>query len=190
MTSAASFPSLALRPVDDGAAAHLRSMALPPVTLPATHGARVDLARLRGSWVIYLYTWTGRPGLEQPQDWDVIPGAHGSTPQSEAFRDHHREFKALGAGVLGLSAQDSDFQREAQGRLRLPFDLLSDAAFALKHALGLPTFFAGQREFYRRLTLVAREGRIVKTFYPVFPPERNAEDVLAWLRADARGPRG
>ena len=172
----------ALPPTDDGAAAHLQCLALPDLTLPATDGRSVDLSRLPGWWVIYVYTWTGRPGLAQPEGWDVIPGAHGSTPQSEAFRDRHGEFTALGVGVLGVSAQDSAFQREARERLRLPFELLSDADFQLKQRLRLPTFHAGAREFYKRLTLVARDERIEHVFYPVFPPERNAGEVLAWLR--------
>ncbi|TAN09662.1 MAG: peroxiredoxin [Burkholderiaceae bacterium] len=175
-----------LRPTDDGQVARLMGLALPAVALPATDGRSVDLSRLPGWRVIYVYTWTGRPGLALPDDWDAIPGAHGSTPQSEAFRDHYDEFEALGAGMFGLSAQPSDFQREARDRLGLPFELLSDSEFRLKHLLRLPTFFAGPREFYKRLTLVARDGRIEKAFYPVLSPERNADEVLAWLRAAGR----
>lgn len=173
-------------PMDDGAVAHLRGLTLPDLALSATDGRAVDLSRLPGWWVIYVYTWTGRPGLAQPEDWDVIPGAHGSTPQSEAYRDRHGAFKALGVTVLGLSAQDSGFQREARDRLRLPFELLSDPGFQLKRRLRLPTFRAGAREFYKRLTLVVQNGRIEHVFYPVFPPERNADEVLAWLRAALR----
>jgi peroxiredoxin len=169
-------------PVDDGAAAHLPGLALPDVVLAATDGSDVSLARLAGRWVIYVYPMTGRPGVALPEGWDAIPGARGCTPQSCAFRDHHAELRALGTGVFGLSAQTTDYQREARDRLHLPFDLLSDSGLELKAALSLPTFAAGGIELYKRLTLIAEDGRIAKVFYPVFPPDRNADGVLEWLR--------
>ncbi len=157
-------------------------MALPAVVLPATDGASVDLSRIAGRVVIYVYPMTGRPGRALPEGWDGIPGARGCTPQSCAFRDHYAELKALNTAVFGLSTQDTDYQKEARDRLHLPFELLSDSAHRLKELLRLPTFAVAGMELYKRLTLVADDGRISKVFYPVFPPDRNAGDVLAWLR--------
>lgn len=170
-------------PTDDGAAAHLEGRHLPALALPATDGRTVHLSTLPGLQVIYIYPMTGRPGVPLPEGWDAIPGARGCTPQSCAFRDHHAELAALGAGVFGLSTQDSDYQREAATRLHLPFPLLSDSDLALRDALSLPVFEVDGRLLYRRLTLIADAARIVKVFYPVFPPDRNAADVVAWLRA-------
>ena len=172
-------------PIDDGAASHLPGMALPDVTLPATDGAQVNLASLRGRQVIYIYPMTGRPGVALPSGWDEIPGARGCTPQSCAFRDHHADLQALRTNVFGLSAQSSDYQREARDRLHLPFQLLSDDGLRLKTVLRLPTFTADGAELYKRLTLIAQDGRIAKVFYPVFPPDRNAADVIAWLKLNA-----
>lgn len=169
-------------PVDDGAASHLTGARLPDVTLGATDGSTVNLSRLAGRWVIYVYPRTGRPGVAMPDGWDAIPGARGCTPQSCAFRDHFTELQALGTGVLGLSSQDTDDQREARDRLHLPFQLLSDASLALKREMQLPIFMANGMELYRRLTMIVRDGRIETVFYPVFPPDRNAGDVVAWLR--------
>lgn len=170
-------------PIDDGAAVHLAGLSLPALALPATDGRTVQLSALPGLQVIYIYPMTGRPGVPLPEGWDAIPGARGCTPQSCAFRDHHAELAALGAGVFGLSTQDSDYQREAAERLHLPFPLLSDTGLALRDALKLPVFEADGRTLYRRLTLIAERACIIKVFYPVFPPDRNAADVLAWLRA-------
>lgn len=172
-------------PVDDGAADHLTGMRLPDLTLPGTNGTVVNPARLDGTWVIYVYPRTGRPGEPSPEGWNEIPGARGCTPQSCSFRDHHAELAALGVHVTGLSAQTSDDQREARDRLQLPFELLSDASLQLKAAIGLPTFVAAGMELFKRMAIVAVDGRIVKVFYPVFPPERNADEVLGWL-ADNR----
>ena len=169
-------------PVDDGAAAHLEGMRLPDLSLPATDGGPVNLAALRGRQVIYVYPMTGRPGVALPDGWDEIPGARGCTPQSCAFRDHHAELQAAGAGVFGLSTQPTDYQREARDRLHLPFQLLSDSALRLKALLRLPTFTAAGMELYRRLTMIVSDGTIEKVFYPVFPPDRNAADVLDWLK--------
>jgi peroxiredoxin len=169
-------------PTDDGACAHLPGMALPSVPLPATDGSTVDPAALPGRTVLYVYPRTGRPDEEVPAGWDEIPGARGCTPQSCAFRDHHAELRELGAGVYGLSTQDTDYQREAATRLHLPFELLSDEQLAFAEALGLPTFEADGMTLLKRLTLIIEDGRIEKVFYPVFPPGKNAEEVLAWLR--------
>lgn len=181
-TNLADLPKELPRPVDDGAADHLAGMRLPELVLPATDGSDVDLSRLPGRWVLYVYPMTGRPGLALPDGWDGIPGARGCTPQSCGFRDHHAELKALGTGVFGLSTQTTDYQREARDRLHLPFELLSDAALRLKQTLRLPSFSVAGMELFKRLTLVVEEGEIRKVFYPVFPPDQNAAEVLVWLR--------
>lgn len=170
-------------PADDGACDHLEGARLPRVSLPSTAGGSVDLGAGKGLIVVYCYPMTGRPGLPLPEGWDAIPGARGCTPQSCAFRDHHQELRSLGAEVYGVSTQSSEYQREAAARLHLPFALLSDAALELATALRLPTFKVDGMRLIRRLTLIARDGTIAKCFYPVFPPDRNAGDVLAWLRA-------
>ena len=169
-------------PIDDGAAAHLEGAKLPAVVIQATNGDQVNLSALSGRWVIYVYPMTGRPGTALPDGWDEIPGARGCTPQSCSFRDHHEELKTLNTGVYGLSTQTTDYQIEARDRLHLPFELLSDNSLALKAQLRLPTFTAAGMELFKRLTLIVENGTIQKVFYPVFPPDRNADDVLAWLR--------
>lgn len=175
-------------PVDDSAAAHLPGSRLPDVTLPATDGASVALQKLAGRTVVFAYPRTGLPGEPSPvAEWDQIPGARGCTPQSCAFRDLHRDLVAAGATrVLGLSTQDSAYQREARDRLHLPFELLSDAQLVLARTARLPTMQVGGMTLIRRLALVIDDGTIAKVFYPVFPPDRNAGDVLAWLRANPR----
>lgn len=171
-------------PEDDGGAAHLAGTALPSVALPATDGRTVDLAALPGRTVVYAYPMTGRPDVALPEGWDAIPGARGCTPQSCAFADHFAEVQALGVTHLfGLSTQTTAYQREAAERLHLPFALLSDAGLSLTRALALPCFETGGQTLLKRLTLIVEAGRIIHVFYPVFPPDRNATDVLAWLRA-------
>lgn len=170
-------------PVDDGACAHLTGKRLPAMSLLSTSGRTVDPAALRGRTVIYCYPRTGRPDQELPTGWNQIPGARGCTPQSCAFRDHYQELRGLGVSeVFGLSTQTSDYQREAAARLHLPFALLSDEKFAFATALKLPTFEVDGMTLIKRLTLVARDGVIEKVFYPVFPPDHNAEEVIRWLR--------
>lgn len=169
-------------PEDDGAADHLSGRRLPALALARTDGGIVDPSRLEGRWVIYVYPMTGTPGVPLPDGWNAIAGARGCTPQSCGFRDHHAELTALGTGVYGLSTQDSATQREARQRLHLPFELLSDAGLALARTLGLPTFEAGGATRYKRLTIVARNARIETVFYPVFPPDRSAAEVVSWLR--------
>jgi len=183
-TSLSQLPKDLLVPVDDGAAAHLEGQSLPDLALPSTDGATVNLASLGGRWVIYIYPMTGRPGIPLPDGWDGIPGARGCTPQSCSFRDHYAELKSLNTGVFGLSAQTTEYQREARERLHLSFHLLSDSSLRLKQTLRLPTFTVAGMELFKRLTLIAESGRIEKVFYPVFPPDRNAGEVLAWLRKD------
>ncbi len=171
-------------PEDDGAADHLPGGILPALSLQATDGHSIDLLSLAGTTVIYIYPMTGRPDVPLPEGWDMIPGARGCTPQSCAFRDHYAELQDLGvAQLFGLSTQDSAYQQEAAERLHLPFPLLSDEALRFTEALQLPTFEAAGQRLLKRLTLIAEDGRIAKVFYPVFPPDRSAEDVIAWLQS-------
>jgi peroxiredoxin len=170
-------------PQDDGAARHLSGAKLPAIALAATDGTTVDLSRLAGRSVVYVYPRTGRPGQDLPTGWNAIPGARGCTPQSCGFRDHFAELKALGVAQLyGLSTQDTAYQREAAERLHLPFAILSDVALKLTNALRLPTFSVDGMTLIRRMAWVVDDGTIAKVFYPVFPPDRNAEEVLAWLK--------
>ena len=169
-------------PVDDGACDHLTGLRLPSMPLPATDGRAVDLSALSGRTVVYCYPRTGRPDQALPTGWNAIPGARGCTPQSCAFRDHHAELLARGASaVYGLSTQDTAYQREAVERLHLPFALLSDEQLAFARALKLPTFEVDGMVLVKRLTLIVHEGVIEKVFYPVFPPDRSADEVDAWL---------
>jgi peroxiredoxin len=171
-------------PQDDGATRHLAGMKLPSMPLTATDGSWVDLSALRGRTVVYVYPRTGRPNTAMPDGWDAIPGARGCTPQSCSFRDHFAELKGLGvARVFGLSTQDSNYQREAVERLHLPFPVLSDDGFKLTRALNLPTFTAAGMELIKRMVFVIDDGVMTKVFYPVFPPDKSAEEVVAWLRA-------
>lgn len=174
-------------PVDDGACDHLPGMALPPVSLASTAGGSVRVDRLGpGAAVIYCYPRTGLPDQDPPGGlaaWDSIPGARGCTPQSCGYRDRHHELVAAGGKVFGLSTQTTDYQSEAATRLRLPFALLSDAELRFARALRLPTFEVAGFTVIQRLTLLTRDGRIESVFYPVFPPDADAERALAWLRA-------
>ncbi len=169
-------------PMDDGAAKHLLGMRVPAITLTSTAGRHVNLAEIAlERTVIYCYPRTGAPGQPVPKGWDEIPGARGCTPESCGFRDHYQKLRNLKTQVFGLSTQTSDYQREMVARLHLPFEVLSDAGFALTNALRLPTFeFDGVR-LLKRLTLVLSDGKIEKVFYPVFPPDKHPEEVIAWL---------
>ena len=175
-------------PADDGAAAHLVGMRVPDMALATTTGAPISLATLAGRTVVYAYPRTGVPGEISPvDDWDMIPGARGCTPQSCAFRDHFADMRAAGvAHVFGLSTQDTAYQREMADRLHLPFPVLSDAGLKLASALRLPTMRVAEMTLLKRMALVIDGGVIVKSFYPVFPPDRNASDVLAWVKANPK----
>jgi len=169
-------------PLDDGATRHLVGAKLASVPLRATNGSMVDLSTLPGRTVVYAYPRTGKPGVENPPGWDMIPGARGCTPQSCSFRDHFAELKGLGVtNLFGLSAQDPAYQQEAAERLHLPFAILSDEHLALSRAMKLPTFQTSGMTLFKRFTLVIDDGVVKHVFYPVFPPDRSAADVVEWL---------
>ena len=173
-------------PKDDGAADHLTGLPLPSRHLAATDGSEVDLSALRGRTLVYFYPMTGRPDVAPPDGWDGIPGARGCTPQSCAFRDHYADLKALGVDHLfGLSVQGTEYQQEAAARLHLPFPLLSDDELTLTQALRLPTFEVDGTPLLKRMAWVIQNGVIIKVFYPVFPPDKNASDVIEWLKTRA-----
>jgi peroxiredoxin len=171
------------RPKDDGGARHLMRMALPDVELPSTQNRRVNLSKISAPRiVIYAYPMTGRPDRQLPQGWDDIPGARGCTPETCGFRDHHKDLAKLHAEVFGVSTQDTAYQQEMVKRLEVPFEVLSDEQMAFARALKLPTFTVDGMTLLKRLTIVARSGRIEHVFYPVFPPDKHAEEVIAWLK--------
>jgi peroxiredoxin len=170
-------------PKDDGAAAHLRGMTIPDLALPSTANRQVNLARVSAQRiVVYCYPMTGQPGKTLPDGWDSIPGARGCTPETCGFRDHHKDLARLHAEVFGVSTQTTAYQQEMVKRLEVPFEVLSDEHLAFAHALKLPTFTVEGMTLLKRLTLVIRDHRIEHVFYPVFPPDTHAAQVIAWLR--------
>ena len=171
------------RPVDDGAANHLAGMPLPSISLHSTAGRMVDLGTLSAPrTVLFCYPMTGVPGTPLPEDWDEIPGARGCTPQTCGFRDLYEDLLALDAEVFGISTQTPEYQRELAERLHLPFEMLSDAEFQLCDALRLPTFEVAGMRLLKRLTLIVRDHKIEHVFYPVFPPDESAAQVVRWLQ--------
>jgi len=170
------------RLVDDGAARHLKKGArLPDVALASTAGRSVNLSRQPGLVIAYVYPWTGRPGTPNPPNWDDIPGAHGSTPQAEGFRNLAKALEELKATVFGISSQDTAWQREFAERMQLGFELLSDAQFEFQKALALPTFETGGITYLKRLTIAAIDGRIARVYYPIAHPAAHAREICAWL---------
>ena len=182
------FPGDLPVPVDDGACAHLEGTRIPRIALRSTKGRKVNVAAASKDRVVFFfYPDTGRPGDPRPRGWNEMPGARGCTPQSCAFRDHYREFKELGFEVYGVSAQSLEEQLEFASRNNLPYGLLNDSGFQLIKALRIPTFEFGSRVFVKRLALVVSKSVIEKVFYPVFPPNKNAETVLYYLRGRNEG---
>jgi len=160
-------------------------MPIPPISLRSTRGRIVDLRSLGvPRTVIYCYPMTGVPGKPLPEGWDLIPGARGCTPQTCGFRDHYQELKDLRAEVLGLSTQTTEYQQEMANRLHLPFEVLSDSEFKLCEALHLPTFEVEGVRLLKRLTMIVRDSKIEHVFYPVFPPNESADQVINWLEAN------
>lgn len=176
-------------PEDDGGAAHLLGTRLPGIALPSTEGAPVTMAELPGRTVVFAYPKTGDPARGVPDGWDAIPGARGCTPQACVFRDSAADFARHEVRLFGLSTQGTEYQREVADRLHLPYPLLSDAGLAMAEALRLPTFAFEGETLLRRLAMVIDDGTIAAAFYPVFPPDRNAAEVLAWLDANPRASR-
>lgn len=171
-------------PTDDGGCRHLAGMRLPDLALPSTRNRRVNLSKVTATRVVvYAYPMTGRPGVTLPAGWDDIPGARGCTLETCGFRDHHADLGKLQTEVYGVSVQTTEYQQEMVERLKVPFEVLSDADMALVRALKLPTFTAGGMTLIKRLTIVATGGRIEHVFYPVFPPDTHAEEVIAWLKS-------
>ncbi len=169
-------------PGESACARHLkRGRRMPDLALPTTAGRSVNFAELSGRAVVFCYPWTGRPGQPNPPSWDDIPGAHGSTPEAEGFRNLHIGFRDLGIQVFGLSTQPSEYQRELVERLALPYEIVSDEDFALQKKLALPTFATGGVRYLKRLTLGLKDGRIDRVYYPVDAPASHAREVCAWL---------
>jgi len=170
-------------PLDDGSTNHLKGMKLPKVSLQATNGKRIDLADIKGKLVIYCYPMTGQPNVALPDGWDQIPGARGCTPQSCSFRDHHQELQALGAQVMGLSIQTTEYQKEMANRLHLPFPVVSDVDYEFQKALNMPTFVAAGMTLLKRVTLIANDGVVEAVHYPIFPSDSDAAWVLGYLKS-------
>jgi len=181
VSSLSELPSDLPVPVDDGACKHLNGRSLPDLSLASTKGGEVNISSFRGLTVIYIYPMTGRPDIPLPDGWDQIPGARGCTPQSCSFRDHYEELSRLNATVYGLSTQSTSYQQEAAERLHLPFALLSDEALELTEALSLPTMEIEGKTLIKRTTIICDNRVITKVFYPVFPPDANADQVIEWL---------
>ena len=171
-------------PQDDGAAKHLLNLTLPAISLASTDGTQITLSSLPGKSVVYIYPRTGKPGQENPPGWDDIPGARGCTPQSCSFRDHAEELRSLGIDhIFGLSTQDTEYQKEVATRIHLPFPILSDDELELTNKVKLPVFdVEGVGTLLKRMVLIVDGGRIVKVFYPVFPPEGSAKEVVDYLK--------
>ena len=169
-------------PLDDGAADHLKGLMLPQISLQSTQGKDIAIGGIAGRVVIYCYPMTGQPGVALPDGWDEIPGARGCTPQTCAFRDHYQELQALGAEVIGLSVQNTEYQREMAESLHLPFPVVSDINYQFQKALNLPTFVTAGMTLLRRVTLIANAGLIEAVHYPIFPSNSDAEWVINYLK--------
>jgi peroxiredoxin len=183
MTNVNELPADLPAPLDDGSTYHLKGMKLPKVSLQATNGKRIDLAGIKGRLVIYCYPMTGQPNVALPEGWDQIPGARGCTPQSCSYRDHYQELQLLGAQVIGLSVQTTDYQKEMADRLHLPFPVVSDMNYEFQKALNMPTFVTAGMTLLKRVTLIANDGVIEAVHYPIFPSDSDAAWVLEYLKS-------
>jgi hypothetical protein len=183
MTNFSELPADLPIPQDDGLTDHLKGMKLPKVILEATDGRMIELSAIKGKLVIYCYPMTGRPNVALPDGWDQIPGARGCTPQSCAFREHYQELQSLGAEVMGLSVQTTEYQKEMADRLHLPFPVVSDANYQFQKALSMPTFVTAGMTLLKRVTLVANHGVIEAVHYPIFPSDSEAAWVLDYLKS-------
>ena len=183
MTNVNELPTDLPVPLDDGSTNHLKGMRLPKISLQATNGKRIDLADIKGRLVIYCYPMTGQPNLALPDGWDQIPGARGCTPQSSSFRDHYQELQVLGAQVVGLSVQTTEYQKEMADRLHLPFSVVSDVDYVFQKALNMPNFVTAGMTLLKRVTLIANDGVIEAVHYPIFPSDSDAAWVLEYLKS-------
>ena len=183
MTNVNELPTDLPVPLDDGSTNHLKGMRLPKISLQATNGKRIDLADIKGRLVIYCYPMTGQPNLALPDGWDQIPVARGCTPQSSSFRDHYQELQVLGAQVVGLSVQTTEYQKEMADRLHLPFSVVSDVDYEFQKALNMPTFVTAGMTLLKRVTLIANDGVIEAVHYPIFPSDSDAAWVLEYLKS-------
>lgn len=182
MTNFHQLPSDLPIPQDDGAAVHLIGMRLPSIALKTTAGGQFNPGESKGRLVIYCYPMTGQPNVALPEGWDQIPGARGCTPQSCSFRDHYQELRALGAEVVGLSVQSTEYQKEMSDRLRLPFAVLSDEGYQFQKALQLPTFIASGMTLLKRITLIVNHGVIEAIHYPIFPSDSDPAWVINYFK--------
>jgi peroxiredoxin len=183
MTNLNQLPADLPIPQDDGLTHHLKGMSLPDVSLNATNGKEINFGEIKGKLVIYCYPMTGQPNIALPDGWDQIPGARGCTPQSCSFRDHYQELQALGAQVMGLSVQPSEYQKEMVSRLHLPFLVVSDVNYQFQKALNLPTFEAAGMTLLKRVTLIANNGVIEAAHYPIFPSDSDPAWVIDYLQS-------
>lgn len=168
-------------PIDDGKCNHLQDIYLPNITLNSTNDNKINLAKLKGLYVLYIYPMTGRPNVDLPEGWNEIPGARGCTPQSCSFRDNNQVLTNLKAKVYGISTQSTTYQKEMVERLHLPFEVLSDENLKLAKKLDLPTLIVNDMTLIKRITLICKDSKIVKVFYPVFPPDKNVDEVINWI---------
>jgi peroxiredoxin len=182
MTNLNQLPADLPVPQDDGSTNHLKGMRLPNISLNATNGKAVNLGDIKGKLVIYCYPMTGQPNVDLPNGWDQIPGARGCTPQSCSFRDHYQELQSLGAEVIGLSVQTTEYQKEMVDRLHLPFPVVSDANYQFQKALNMPTFVTARMTLLKRVTLIANNGVIVAVHYPIFPSDSDPPWVIDYLK--------
>ncbi len=167
----------------DASLEHLNNFIIPEIKLSSTSGDEIDLSKLIGLTIIYVYPMTGQPNVALPEGWDEIPGARGCTPQSCSFRDNFSELKKLNIkNIFGLSSQTTKYQKEMSERLHLPYPILSDEKLVFANALKLPTFKVDNMSLIKRITLIINNNKIIKYFYPVFPPDQNVNDVIFWLR--------
>jgi peroxiredoxin len=182
MTNLNQLPADLPVPQDDGSTNHLKGMRLPNISLNATNGKAVNLGDIKGKLVIYCYPMTGQPNVDLPNGWDQIPGARGCTPQSCSFRDHYQELQSLGAEVIGLSVQTTEYQKEMVDRLHLPFPVVSDANYQFQKALNMPTFVTAGMTLLKRVTLIANNGVIVAVHYPIFPSDSDPLWAIDYLK--------
>ena len=182
MTNLNQLPSDLPIPEDDGAADHLIGMSLPIISLKTTAHSQFNFGEIKGRLVIYCYPMTGQPNVPLPDGWDQIPGARGCTPQSCSFRDHYQELRSLGADVVGLSVQSTEYQQEMADRLHLPFPVLSDEDYRFQQVLRLPTFVAAGMTLLKRITLIANDGVIEAVHYPIFPSDSDPAWVIDYLK--------